>query len=109
MRAVGYVQVQAERRGNGAVRGAKIVRVTKGPPREQMPDSIVVRVALEVPESAFEPYEASGTLPEGTKAAALEVEPLAPESADEEVCGMCGGDSHDLCETHAAVEEATWD
>ena len=28
---------------------------------------------------------------------------------DPNLCGMCGGDSYDLCLSHMQAEEATWD
>lgn len=28
---------------------------------------------------------------------------------DDDLCGMCGGSSYELCDDHAAAEEATWD
>lgn len=30
------------------------------------------------------------------------------QERDPNLCGMCGGDSYDLCDSHAAAEDATW-
>lgn len=74
MKAIGYLQIQAERNHVGGLRGASVARVTKRPPSDPMGDSIVVRVELDIPEGAFEPYIARGEVPEGVKAVPITIE-----------------------------------
>lgn len=87
MKVQGYLQIVPQFRANAVTKsykltGANIDRVTKLIPVSPLPGAIIVLVKFDVPESAFEPYEATGTIPEGTRSLPLEIEALDPDDFD---------------------------
>lgn len=74
MKAIGYIQIRAERTPNGYLTGCTPVRLTKGPPAHPESDSIVIKVEFDVPANAFEPYLAQAEVPEGIKDVPMTVE-----------------------------------
>lgn len=84
VRAATYLQLKADFWADDKVRGAKVVRATQKPPMDsQMPGTVLVKITIEVPESAFLPLrpEAVVVIPEAlTLGKPIEVEAEDPRT-----------------------------
>lgn len=57
--AVVYLQIQED---DYYPRQAKVVRTTQNKPESRLPNTVVVKLAIEIPQAAFDPLQPTATI-----------------------------------------------